>query len=467
MSSPATGPGITARIPLRALAAAVTIAALATLGVPAPARATSRVTAPTPSPVPPVGCASAVSVVVGRATSAPSPLPVPSSTVGGDQLSRPGMQVALPAGVPAPPPVRATAWLVADLTTGAVLAACNAHVPLAPASTLKVLTALSLDHRLNWQASYVGRPADAATDGSKVGIVAGSTYSVRDLFHGLMLSSGNDAATALATMAGGMPSTVGLMNAEARRLGALDTTAVNDSGLDARGQVSSAYDLALLGRAALADPALAGLVRTTTYTFPGRNPARGKKRGTFQIQNHNWLLTNFPGATGVKNGYTVAAGGSYIGSATRGGHTYLVTTLRAEGYTWRVAKALLDWAFVAGPSARPVGALVEPGQVSAAAPTRSPGDGQATGSGPGPVSGTASARAAGLQPAGPAAWLERSDPARLAEGVALALVVLLGLVGVVGARHRRGRSRSRGTRRPRSTRRRRNAADSRTTGSRR
>ena len=347
---------------LTAVLTAATATSTATLVFPA-----APVTAATPSPsaLPPtVACAGTVSDVVSGRTTAPTPLPAPTGTVGGATLSVPGLHVDLTTGTPRPPMARATAWVVADLSAGAVVAACNAHVPLAPASTLKVLTVLALAHRLDWRAGYVGRPADPATDGSKVGIVAGAPYTVGDLFHGLMLSSGNDAATALATVAGGMPRTAELMNARARQLGALDTHAVNASGLDAPGQVSSAYDLALLGRALLDDPLLARLVATKTYTFPGRAVAAGK-RPTYQIQNHNRLLSRYPGATGVKNGYTTAAGGSFVGSATRDGHTYLVTVLRARGRTSRVAERLLDWAFAAGPAARPVGRLVDPGQATA------------------------------------------------------------------------------------------------------
>lgn len=341
---------------------------------PTPARA-----APPTLPPPPV-CANAISTASGTVTSPPTPLPVPTSRVGGDRLSGSGLQLDLAAGAPRPPLLRATAWLVADLTTGTVVASCNAHVPLAPASTLKILTSLTLAHRLDWATRYVGQHADAATDGTRVGIVPGSSYTVRDLFHGLMLASGNDAATALASLSGGVPATAALMNAEARRLGGFDTTAVNGSGLDAPGQATSVYDLALFGRAALSDPLLARLIATKTYAFPGKGDR--PPRPTFQIQNHNALLFGYAGATGVKNGYTVAAGGSYVGSATRGGHTYLVSVLRAEGATWQLARQLLDWAFTSGSRATPVGRLVAPGEVSGQdGTTVSPGASGASGTG--------------------------------------------------------------------------------------
>jgi D-alanyl-D-alanine carboxypeptidase (penicillin-binding protein 5/6) len=344
-------------------AAAVVAPAAMPVVLAGPAAATTPTGPATPAPPPtgpptPPPCANAVQVVTGTVTSAATPLPVPVSTVGGARLSAQGVQVATPPGTPAPPVLPAAGWLVADLTSGAVLASCNAHVPFMPASTLKVLTALALRPKIDLTSTYVALPADAAIDGTKVGLSPGSTYTGDDLFHGLLMSSGNDAANALADLAGGATTASALMTAEARRLGAFDTVAVNTSGLDAPGQVSSVYDLALLGRAALAQPYLAKVMATRTYPFPGKGVGSGPKRKRYQIQNHNRLLGSYPGATGVKNGYTVAAGGSFVGSATRGGRGYLVTVLRADGRTSDMARSLLDWAFTAGAGAGPVGRLV-------------------------------------------------------------------------------------------------------------
>jgi D-alanyl-D-alanine carboxypeptidase (penicillin-binding protein 5/6) len=408
-----------------------------------------------PSLPPPPVCANAVSPADGTVTASPDPLPVPASVVGGDRLSAPGLQLDLAADTPRPPALRATAWLVADLDAGTVIVSCNAHVALAPASTLKILTSLALAHRLNWDTRYVGQQSDAVTDGSRVGIVPGSGYTVRDLFHGLMLASGNDAATALATLSGGMPATATLMNTEARRLGALDTRAVNDSGLDAPGQVSSVYDLALFGRAALDDPLISRLVGTKTYLFPGRN---ARQRETFQIQNHNRLLFEYPGSTGVKNGYTSVAGGSYVGSASRNGHHYLVAVLRAEGSTWQLARQLLDWAFAAGPRATPVGRLVGPGEVAATASATT----VAALSGSGPA-GTRTPSAQGASTSGEATRATASSGAGTAEDTRTGWIVLgtlgtllLGGISLAGERGRRTttgcrtRTPSAGRRKPRT-----------------
>jgi D-alanyl-D-alanine carboxypeptidase (penicillin-binding protein 5/6) len=339
-------------------------------GVLAPASAAL----PTKKSPPPPACATAIAYSSGTATSTPVPLPAPASDAGGTRLAQRGLQVQLTPGTPAPPRLKASAWIVADLGTGDVLAACNAHVPLAPASALKVLTALALHPRIGRNARYVARPQDAAVDGTKVGLVPGSVYSADNLWHGLLMGSGNDAANALATLAGGTSAAAAAMTNTARSLGARDTVVANTSGLDAPRQVSSVYDLALFGRALLRDPALAGIVRTTTYPFPaaGRATGKGGGRKTYQIQNHNRLLLRYPGTTGIKNGYTSGAGASLVASATRGGHSYVVAMLRSDVNVWGMGAALFDWAFAQHGGAEPVGRLdgtpAPPGRAAPASP---------------------------------------------------------------------------------------------------
>ena len=229
---------------------------------------------------------------------------------------------------------------------------------------MKVLTALTLLPRLSPDLVYTARRADEDIDGSKVGVVAGSTYTVQQLFLGMMLSSGNDAANALANAAGGVPTTVALMQQEASALGARDTVVRDPSGLDSPGQGSSPYDLGLIARAAMQRADFRTLVSTKTAHFPGKL-VKGKRTKGFQIQNHNELLAHYPGAIGVKTGYTVAARWTYIGAARRGGHTYLVTEQGLTQPGWRPAMKMLDWAFAHGTSAMPVGHLVNPGELAA------------------------------------------------------------------------------------------------------
>src|SRR5512144_1861293 len=144
------------------------------------------------------------------------------------------------------------------------------------------------------------------------------------------------------------------MNERARQLGALDTVARTPSGLDVAGQTSSAYDLALIARAGLGLPEFRRYVATRRADFP----APGGRR--FEIYTHNRLLVRYPGALGVKNGFTSTARASFVGAARRGDRTLVVTLLRAQPRVWDEAARLLDWGFTAGARARPVGTLVEP-----------------------------------------------------------------------------------------------------------
>ena len=300
---------------------------------------------------------------VAPAAAATTPAPVG----GGGRLGAPGVVTDLPAGVPAPPAFNAASYLLADLDSGQVLVAKNAHGRYLPASTLKtltVLTTMTTPPQVDPRDVVVAAPSDLV-DGSKVGLDPGSRYTVEQLLQGTMLASGNDTATALARTAGGVAATVGRMRAEALHLGALDTVVHNPSGLDAPGQVSSAYDLALVARAAMQLPQFRELVATKRARFPGKE-VRGKRRTSFEIQNHNKLLYNYTGTIGVKDGYTVAARWTAISAVRRGGHTYLFTAMRRGEPSWRTQAAMFDWAFAHGAQARPVGRLVEPGEPTAA-----------------------------------------------------------------------------------------------------
>src|SRR5437588_11343335 len=289
------------------------------------------------------------------ALATPAAAAPPRAPVGGPLLAVHGVVVSPLPGAPAlPKGLSAASWLVADADSGQVLAAKSPHERFLPASTLKTLTAVTLLPRLDPAQTNVASQTDAAVDGSKVGLVPGMSYTVDTLFTAMLVVSGNDAADALAEAAGGIPDTVGLMNAEAQHLQAYDTVARTPSGLDAPGESSSAYDLALIARAGLAMPEFrhyVGVVRSSV-------PAPHHKH--FQIYTHNRLLTTFPGDIGVKNGYTVQAGATYVGAATRGGHTILVTLMKAPPNFWPQAKALLSWGFAARTSVTPVGALVGP-----------------------------------------------------------------------------------------------------------
>jgi serine-type D-Ala-D-Ala carboxypeptidase (penicillin-binding protein 5/6) len=313
-----------------------------------------------------LACAAVLGLLGLGVPAAAAPGAVGGTAVGGPLLASRGIVVP-PASRPLPKNLTAHGWVLADLDTGDVLAARDPHGRYAPASTLKTLTALTLLPVLtDRRRVVVCTDADANIDGSRVGLVPRGRYTVDLLFQAMLLMSGNDAANALARAAGGVPKTVAMMNAQARQLQAYDTHAATPSGLDGPGQATSAYDLALIARAALRRADFRRYVAQRTGTVPRASA----KYGPFQIANQNKLLYYYAGAFGVKTGYTDADRHTYIGAAARHGRRLVVTFLRGERRPidmWQQAAALLDWGFALPRSTPPVGHLVEPGEVAAGA----------------------------------------------------------------------------------------------------
>ncbi|MFC7760271.1 methyltransferase domain-containing protein [Catellatospora bangladeshensis] len=298
--------------------------------------------------------------------SAPPADPV-HRAVGGDELATSGLAVV--PGAAKPPKVSATSWVVADLDTGAVLGACGAHEYGTPASVQKLLLAAALIGRLDPKQVVTVTPEDLDYEpgSSAAGLVEGGRYTVEDLWLGLILVSGNDAANVLARLGGGdAAGGVRAMNAEAARLGAYQTHAVTPSGLDAPGQFTSAYDLALIARACFADEAFRRYALTREARVPDQ--PRKKVKG-FQIGNQNLLIFNYAGALGGKTGYTDLARHTYVGAAERDGRRLVVSLLGAESSPlsgWQQGAALLDWGF-AQPRDAAVGRLITPGETAAGA----------------------------------------------------------------------------------------------------
>lgn len=278
------------------------------------------------------------------------------SVIGGGRLGEKGVIVNSIEGdgVSAPPETSALSYVIADFETGAVLAAKNPHKQLPPASTLKTLTALTLISRINMDKSYKASWREASTIGNKVGMWKNRKYKVRDIWYGLMLGSGNDAGVALATMSGGIKKTSKLMLAKAQSIQAYDTVPKSPHGLDTPGQVSSAYDLALIARAAMKDKNFRKIVATKTYTFPNSGPRNIDRK----IRNLNKLIFTYPGVIGVKTGYTTKGRNTYIGIAERDGKKVIITFMHLRYGRDALAKKLFDWGFEAIDKVEPVGELV-------------------------------------------------------------------------------------------------------------
>ncbi len=250
----------------------------------------------------------------------------------------------LPSAIPlvdqaiAPPPITSRAAVVVDGETGRVLYDLHAHDRLPPASTTKIMTALLSVESLNLDNRVVSDiDATKLIDSSVMGLRPGVPITVRDLLYGLLLPSGNDAAIELAKkVAGSENAFVNRMNDRAAALGLTDTHFVNPHGLDSRRHYSSAYDLAMMGREAMTNATFAALVRTQDHYLAAPFD--------YNLHNGNSMLANYPGADGVKIGWTDRAGWTLVASATREGHRVFVTVLDSKDRD-ADATALLDWAW--------------------------------------------------------------------------------------------------------------------------
>lgn len=287
---------------------------------------------------------------VPKAGPPPQPLPVPATPLGGDALSGCGL-ITAPDTPPVPGDVSAEAWLVADLDTGEIIAAKDPHGRHRPASVIKVLVAMQSIQELPINRVVTGSEADEHAEGSSVGVKNGERYTVSDLLHGLLMVSGNDAAHALAAQLGGMDTALQKINNLARKLGARDTRAATPSGLDGPGMSTSAYDIGLFYRYAWQNDTFAKIVGSQQYQWP-----------TYELENDNKLLANYPGALGGKTGYTDDAGQTFVGAAERDGRRLVAVLLKGSRVPiapWEQAARLLDYGFATPPGTK-IGTLIEP-----------------------------------------------------------------------------------------------------------
>ncbi len=237
------------------------------------------------------------------------------------------------------PKVSAASVMVVDANSGRILYEKNADQVRQAASTQKLLTALIVA-----ETGFLDRPvtvqsSDGMCDPVKLGIKSGETYQRMDLLRALLVKSPNDVARCLARdNAGSIDAFAQLMNRRAVQLGAVHSHFLNPNGLPLPGQYSSARDLAIIARAAYANPTIRSIVCLPQLVFRYSN---GRTR---ELENTNKLLRRLPYCNGMKTGYTDGAGKCLIASGTRPGKDIIVVVLGdSSGRVWRDAGALLSW----------------------------------------------------------------------------------------------------------------------------
>lgn len=234
----------------------------------------------------------------------------------------------------------ASSAVVIDATNNRVLYEHNAHEERSMASTTKIMTAVCALEHGNLEDTVIVSPNAAGVEGSSIWLEAGEKITLKSLLVGLMLSSGNDAATAIAEhISGDVAAFAELMTKKAHEIGATRTQFKNPHGLDAEGHYTTAYDLALITSYALKNPTFAEIVKTDKATIEWENHAWGRT-----LTNHNKLLKLYDGCDGVKTGYTKKTGRCLVSSATRDGRQLIVVTLN-DPDDWNDHIALLDRCF--------------------------------------------------------------------------------------------------------------------------
>lgn len=249
----------------------------------------------------------------------------------------------------AQPEVAGKSALLMDMATGTILYEKNAHEPLPPASVTKVMTMLLImeaidSGKIKWDDTVTASENAAAKGGSQIYLKVGETMTVSDMVKSIAVSSANDCACAMAEhLTGSESAFVEQMNARAKELGMNDTHFVNCTGLDdddkAKEHLTSAHDIAVMSRELMRNHP--DIQKFTTIWM---DTVRG---GAFGLANTNKLVRFYPGATGLKTGFTSAAGYCLSATAQRDGLGLVAVVMGAESSQDRfgACKALLDYGF--------------------------------------------------------------------------------------------------------------------------
>ncbi len=236
--------------------------------------------------------------------------------------------------------VSAESAIVIDANSKRVLFEKNGYSKRPMASTTKIMTALVAIEKLELDSVVTVSPFAAETEGSSIWLSPGEHMTVEDLLYGLMLASGNDAATALAEhTAGSVEAFTLLMNEKAHKIGALNTNFTNPHGLPDDNHYTTAYDLALIGANAIHNPLFRTICQTKTKTISWEGSQWNRS-----LSNHNKLLKMYDYAIGIKTGFTKKAGRCLVSAAEKDGQLLIAVTLSAPD-DWNDHIRMLDYCF--------------------------------------------------------------------------------------------------------------------------
>ncbi|OPX20001.1 MAG: hypothetical protein BZ151_06230 [Desulfobacca sp. 4484_104] len=234
-------------------------------------------------------------------------------------------------------PVSAKSYVIMDANTGKLLLSYNSDQLHPPASTLKIVTALTAINTLDLNDKVPVSKYAASAPPSKVYIRAGQTYTVKEILHAVLMASGNDAARALAEKVCGTESRFAeYMTKRVREWGAYRTNFKNASGLPAEDQYSTARDMALIMRRAMTNPTFAQIMGTKNYQFNGKR----------NLYNHDRFLFTIPYAQGGKTGFTRASQHTYVGVFEHQGQRIIISVMGSNtANKWADRRVLIEKGF--------------------------------------------------------------------------------------------------------------------------
>ncbi|HET56157.1 MAG TPA: D-alanyl-D-alanine carboxypeptidase [Ignavibacteria bacterium] len=239
--------------------------------------------------------------------------------------------------------ISASSGILMDSKTGRILWEKNSNTKRSIASTTKMMTAIVALENVSLDKVVTTSPSAADVGEAEIYLSPGEKITVENLLYGILLKSGNDAATVLAEYVGGsVDNFIKKMNKKAIILGADKTKFLNPTGLEQEGHFSTAYDLSLIARHCLQNKKFAEIVSTKKYTIPWLDNSFPR-----ELTNHNKLLLKYDYVDGIKTGYTKKAGYCLVASATKDGKKFISVVLNASTSEdcYADSKKILDYGF--------------------------------------------------------------------------------------------------------------------------